>query len=228
MQGELKRKCAYCGKNFIITKKNINEAIYYGNKTYHSKCFVNMCEEKAESNRRNIREKWSDILSSINEIKRNSYNHINPILVKDEVFRFIQDNYNVTVVPTNVWHKLGNIYSGTFKGMSVGIPPEHLLDMWTRKKSELDKIANRNKTIGKKMTTEQRISYDLSVLINKYDGYLKWLEKQKILEADDKNIKQVQPTNIITNITNVKYDYTKINKQNNDNISSLVDDIFED
>lgn len=68
--------------------------------------------------------------------------------------------------------------------MSVGIPPSDLLDMWQRKIDMLNGIAKKNEVKGIHMQPEQRLSYDLSILINKYDSYLRWKEKQKILEAE--------------------------------------------
>lgn len=92
----------------------------------------------------------------------------------------------MTIIPTTVWQKLGNIYNGTFKGMSVGIPPSDLLDMWQRKIDMLNGIAKKNEVKGIHMQPEQRLSYDLSILVNKYDSYLRWKEKQKYLKLRKK------------------------------------------
>ena len=125
-------------------------------------------------------------------------------------------------MPTTVWQKLSDIYNGTFKGMSVGIPPEHLLDMWKRKINMLNGIAYRNKTKGIVMGFDKRINYDLSILINKYDSYLRWLEKQRIIEAE----KAVEKSE---NIVGKSIGYITANKSDrngSDDISVLVDDIF--
>lgn len=221
----IKRKCACCREYFYINKNNVKEAIYYGKNTYHSSCFIDICQKRSKAASKNISEKWSKVLNNIDAIKNKSADHFNNMILKDDIFNFIRDTYDITVVPTVIWRKLDSIYEGTYKGMSCGIPPEHLLDMWTRKIDMLNSLANKNVTQGKKMSTEQRISYDLSVLINKYDSYLKWLEKQKILEAE-KN------TNQSTSIVGQIVDYVSLNNQlddkriDNRNISDLVDDIF--
>lgn len=219
MQG-IQRKCSHCKESFYITKDSINNAIYYDKKTYHSKCFVEMCNQKGNSKRSDVAKKWVDVLNNLEEIKIQSYLFYDCVITKEDIFKFIQDSYGVVVVPTNVWHKLSSIYNGTFKGMSVGIPPKHLLDMWKRKKCELDKIAGRNKAVGKRMTTEQRISYDLSILINKYDSYLKWIERQKIIDAENReNEKNTIITSFVSNAE-------KIVEDDDSDISNLVDDIF--
>lgn len=130
-------------------------------------------------------------------------------------------------MPTRIWHKLGDIYSGAYKGMLVGIPPSHLIDMWKKKMDMLNKLYRKNSITGKKMTTEQRLSYDLSVLINKYDSYLKWLDKQKILEAEKQEVEDnIVTSNFIKNIQ-ANTDVADTEKESND-ISDLVDDIFGD
>lgn len=217
----IKRKCGCCGQDFYISNENIEEAIYYDKKTYHSRCFLDMCSKRSKMKRSDVAQKWLWILENIDSVKRDSYKHLNIAVIKDNVFEFIKSAYDVTIIPTTVWHKIGNIYNGTFKGMSEGIPPEHLLDMWQRKIDMLNGIANRNVTMGKKMSGEQRINYDLSILINKYDSYLKWLDKQKILEVEKETEKN-------ENIVGKTIGYANEHKQvkHSDDISDLVDDIF--
>lgn len=217
----IRRKCGGCGEDFYISNDNIDNAIYYDKKTYHSSCFINICNKRSKMKREDVSQKWNWILKNIESIKRDSTQHLSLAITKENIFDFIKDAYDITIIPTNVWQKLGNIYSGTFKGMSVGIPPEHLLDMWKRKMDMLNGIASRNSTKGITMNIDQRISYDLSILINKYDSYLKWLEKQKILEAE-KEIEKNE--NIVSK--SVGYISQKENNSNSDDISGLVDDIF--
>ena len=87
-----------------------------------------------------------------------------------------------------MWQKLANIYNGTFKGMSVGIPPSDLLDMWQRKIDMLNGFAKKNEVKGIHMQPEQRLSYDLSILVNKYDSYLRWKDRKYLkLRKKQKN-----------------------------------------
>ena len=217
----IKRKCSCCGEDFYISKDNIDDAIYYDKKTYHSSCFINICNKRSQMKREDVSQKWTWVLNHLDSIKQESYEHLKLAVIKEDVFNFIKDAYDITIIPTTVWQKLSNIYNGTFKGMTYGIPPEHLLDMWERKIDMLNGIANRNSTKGKTMNTDQRINYDLSVLVNKYDSYLKWLEKQKILEAE----KEIEKNENIVGKT-IGYVIQKAEKNNSDDISDLVDDIF--
>ena len=217
----IKRKCSCCGEDFYISKDNIDDAIYYDKKTYHSSCFINICNKRSQMKRENVSQKWTWVLNHLDSIKQESYEHLKLAVIKEDVFNFIKDAYDITIIPTTVWQKLSNIYNGTFKGMTYGIPPEHLLDMWERKIDMLNGIANRNNTKGRTMNVDQRINYDLSVLVNKYDSYLKWLEKQKILEAE----KEIEKNENIVGKT-IGYVVQKAEKNNSDDISDLVDDIF--
>ncbi len=217
----LKRKCGCCGENLYINKNNIDDAIYYDKKTYHSSCFINICNKRSQMKREDVSQKWTWVLNHLDSIKQESYEHLKLAVIKEDVFNFIKDAYDITIIPTTVWQKLSNIYNGTFKGMTYGIPPEHLLDMWERKIDMLNGIANRNNTKGRTMNVDQRINYDLSVLVNKYDSYLKWLEKQKILEAE----KEIEKNENIVGKT-IGYVTQKAEKNNSDDISDLVDDIF--
>ena len=224
---QIKRKCGCCGEEFYIGKKNIGNAIYYDKKTYHSSCFTDLCEAKMKNKRRDVVQRWTAILNGLNSIQQKSFEHFNTAIIKEEIYEFIKEEYDITIVPTTVWQKIGNIYAGTFKGMSEGIPPHHLLDMWERKIDMLNATADKNKTRGKSMSVEQRLNYDLSILVNKYDSYLKWLEKQKIIEAENKKAVENRKTEISVSVINAKANEGSL-QQKNDDMSDLVDDIFED
>lgn len=218
----VKRKCACCKDSVCISNNNISEVIYYDKKTYHSKCFLSICEKGIKSNRQDVLAKWTKAFNNMAEIKNQSYSHFIQAITKEEIFEFIKETYSVSIVPSPVWHKLASIYDGTFKGMSEGIPPEHLLDMWRRKIKMLNDIAHNNQLKGKKMTGQQRINYDLSVLINKYDSYLGWLERQKILASQN---------NVVDNdISMTKYigqnAKQHLKQPSKNDISDLVNDIF--
>lgn len=220
-QTQIQRKCGCCKENIYIRNDNIDDAIYYDKKTYHSSCFINICNKRSKMKNKNISQKWIGVLNDLDCIKQKSHEHLGLAVMKESIFDFIKDAYDVTIIPTTVWQKLSDIYNGTFKGMTYGIPPEHLLDMWKRKIDMLNGIADRNITKGIVMNSDKRISYDLSILVNKYDSYLKWLEKQKIIEAE----KEIENNENIVG-KSVGYISQKGNSNNSDDISGLVDDIF--
>ena len=221
----VKRKCACCKADISISTNNLNEVIYYDKKTYHSKCFIEMCEKRSKMKRPDVAEKWKYVLNKLDTIRSESYSHFNIAIIKEAIFMFIKEAYDISIIPTSVWKKLGNIYSGTYKGMGTGIPPEHLFDMWKQKIDMLNTLANNNIKKGRAMALDQRINYDLSVLINKYDKYLKWLEKQKVLEAETK-ISESQNMNSVTRAV-INDKAQDVNENKDDDMTDLVDDIFD-
>ena len=117
---------------------------------------------------------------------------------------------------------MDEIFSGIYKGLSKEIPPEDLLDMWKRKKNELDRINNSNSRKGKNLIGVARINYDLAILLNKYDSYLKWKEDQKLLENEKQNI--------INEANKPKINYDLINKsvEKNKNTSTNINDLLDE
>lgn len=221
----INRKCDCCKKTVYISKNNVDDAIFYDKKSYHRKCFIDICNKRANMKRENVAEKWQWVLRNIENIQIESREHFFKAVDKEEVNQFILEEYDLSIIPSSVWQKLGSIYSGTFRGMSIGISPNELIDMWRRKIDYLNKVANQNVTKGKVMNSEQRINYDLSILVNKYDGYRKWKENQKKLNSNNSNRVEKNKNSLSMSIIN---EASYRNTKNNDaEISDLVDDIFD-
>lgn len=210
------RKCPECGTDVVINYGSM-DAIYYDKKTYHLNCFISVCKKR--SNGKNVtrrKEKWANALADIEKIKEESKNHFKEALAKDDLFYFLLEFYGINIIPSYVWTKIAAINDGSYKGMSIGIPYSHLLDMWKRKQKFLLKLADKNKTKGKELEPAEQLNYDLSVLMNKYDSYLEFLEKEKIRET--KEIKRP--------VVSISTTYKKQEYQKESDISSLIDEIF--
>lgn len=219
----INRKCDCCKETIYINKNNIDDAIFYDKKSYHRKCFIDICNKRAEMKRKSVADKWQWVLKNIEHIFQESKSHYMESIYKEEINQFILSEYDLTIIPSSVWQKLSNIYFGTFRGMSVGIPPDELIDMWRRKIDYLNRVANQNATKGKVMNPDQRINYDLSILINRYDDYKKWKESQMILESDTRYMSNNSSLDInIINEVSMKV----TDKSEEGEISELVDDIF--
>ena len=99
--------------------------------------------------------------------------------------------------------------------------------MFQKQQKNLTKIYMNNVKKGKKMTNIERFNYDLTVIVNKYDSYKQWKEKQKLLRNEEQQEEEY---------LNNRKDFTQI--QNNNNmlensddeteldISSIVNDLF--
>lgn len=194
------RKCKYCDKNIDLkTDKWLKEKKRY----IHKQCLIDREIEKGHSkehidsiieqlvnqyeeeqrmkmqidlNKRKHKEEQK-IKSLEDKEKRKEY--------KTKFVQYIQNTYNLKVLPQYFFIKLSNINNGTYKGLSRGIPYEDLLDMFKRKQKQLDKMAFNKKKYGKEFKNQLgRVYFDIAVIVNQYDSYLKWREKQKKLEIE--------------------------------------------
>lgn len=222
----MKRTCTECGKNIIFSKDTINEVIKFDKLYYHYDCFISTCERKSKKS--NASPKWGKALDSIDKIQQETKDYFincNSDLQKDEVYRFILSNYDIKTVPSYIFIKLDEIYSGKRKGLNCEIPPEDMLDMWKRKMDYLIKLRAKNIALGKNMTAAQQINYDLSVLINKYDSYLKWKEQNKIIEQEVNKVhKDILKTVDLDKLSKITQNQ---NKEDEDDIDCLLEELFD-
>ena len=145
---------------------------------------------------------------------------------QEDLNAFLREEYGSSILgnKSTFWvNHLAPILRGT-QNSQIIIPASDLLYMWKKKLNYLHKQNERLKSKHPDQTFEPMhiASYDLVILVNKYDSYLRWKEKQKILESE-KEIEKSQ------NIVSQSIGYTNIEKDNSndtDNISDLVDDIF--
>lgn len=146
---------------------------------------------------------------------------------KSKFIEYIQNTYSIKVLPKYFFIKLSNINNGTYKGLSRGIPYEDLLDMFKRKQKQLDKLAFNKKRKDNNFTSEiNRIYFDLAVIVNQYDSYFKWKEKQKKLQIE----KTKQDNSILQFVMNEKNKVENghenvLNKEQNLDIDTLLDEI---
>jgi hypothetical protein len=123
----------------------------------------------------------------INGLKEETEKHAFELMIKNHLYKYLQSHYEVVSLPTYIYQKMEDIFNGNWKDMSQPIPACHLLDMFLRRQSDLDKIYHKSKLDG-----VARINYDLAVLIGKYKGYLDWLGKSR--QETEQTAKYVETT----------------------------------
>lgn len=133
---------------------------------------------------------------------------------------FIYREYDVYFLPKHFFINLDKVYKGTYKNLTKPVPVEDLLDMWQQKIDYLNKVAKRNRQMGKKIEGMARINYDLAILLSKYDSYCEWKAK-KASEKQELKQSMTSQTIKITNLIAPKS--AAIN--NNSDISSIIDEI---
>lgn len=141
--------------------------------------------------------------------------------IKLQFTDWLYQEYDVSFLPKQFFINLDKVYKGTYKNLSKPVPLEDLWDMWQKKMPYLLKLHDKNKRSGKDMDSMCRIYYDMSVVLAKYDSYLKWKEEQKLAQVEEKDkaksidIRLDKITNLISNNDN----------SNTLDIDSILDEI---
>jgi hypothetical protein len=216
---KIERPCFICKEymslendNVVCDKKN-NQ-----NQYKHFDCFV-----LKEFNKRGNKLSLEQIKENVLKVQKENEFYIRKMILKDKFWYWIQDVYGIVSIPSYFFVKVDSVVNGGYKGLSINIPMEHLFDMWKRKKQELDKIAMNNVKKGNGINDVGRLDYDLAVLVGKYDSYLKWLEKNKIMEQDEQENKELLKNKIDLSKININ---NNINNKNNElDIINLIDEI---
>lgn len=212
------RKCSICKKE--IDRENQRMLKQSGGYSHYD-CYVSKRKMVANPN-------ITKIMQSANEFEQKAIEYEMGLMEKDDLFQYLMEQYNVTILPQYFFVRMNAYFKGEAQGMSRGIPPVDLLDMWKRQQSYLDRIHHQNETHGKPFTDAMHmINFDLKVLINKYDSYLKWKKKEiavgNYIEKTQENIISQQTSVEVFRQAkiNAKYGYKK--KQTE--LNNILDEI---
>ena len=219
------RKCAACKQQIEIQKSDVRSVIYYKSLYYHKQCFAELAEQKSQA--KGIRgNAWKEALNNIDEIeietKRVLESHWGDKEAKDKLNEYLLSQYDVTAVPDRFWQVAAELSNGFYKKKRCKkVSTQTLLDVWQWGQKNLDKIdvSNKAKHKGPKDGNE-RILYDLAVLVQHIPQFIAWQKKQKAAEIDrEMNRKE-----------DIKVDYNKIKSVSHndglDDISDLLDDLI--
>ena len=215
------RKCSICKEPIYIN--DINEDFFITSKNEvrsytHTNCYIQKQTTKKRSPKT-----IEECQEYIEQCKQNNKAIEKKKSIKNELYEFLFDMYDISYFPQYFYVKMDSIYKGTMKNLSKPVPPEDLLDMWKQKKNYLDKVAEQNRKKGNEIFGVNRVNYDLAILLSKYDSYLKWKEKQKIAIAELSEIKKRDVEKIeYTDVTRPKRVGTTDNKVD---INSMLDEI---
>lgn len=142
----------------------------------------------------------------------------------DKLYDFIYKEYNVSTLPQYVFMQITSLYKGEYTKNTkepLQISIFDLYDMWKRKMDYLKQTYEYNKTHGKDMYGANRVCYDLAILINKYDSYKRWKEKQNAIHEQEKAL--AEQTKKMKAIRQTKSIQTP--SENEIDISDIIDEI---
>lgn len=221
------RKCKICDTERLAKSINLNtdKFIYYNNKYYHYDCFL---KNIFENNKKGLSPE--DIITYVDKKLLNTIESksVRDSIDRDRLVYWIYENYNVTMLSNLFFTKLTNINKGKYSNnITVPISFYDLLQIFIKMKPRLDKINGKNEREGKHFSAQGRIDYDLAIVLNNYDDYVKWKQKQKAKNTQEKQLQEeiksksnIQTDNIVT---------VQRSRQNEDtelNISELLDELF--
>lgn len=202
--------------NFILIRnKNRNEI-------YHPECWCKRVISYRDKSKRLSEEQAIELMPKmIEDSKRQMSNYFQEIKKKDDLFRFLAKNYGAMSFSSWFYIKFNDVFNGTRKGLFCVIPPEHLLEMWRRQMQTLNKIYTNNVSKGKSMTPEQRVLYDLTILVNHYDDFLHFKEQQQAINNENNKYKQEEDLSKYINLNNKNH----FNNQGDD-IGDILDELI--
>lgn len=197
------RKCKLCGL-IMNLEDEIGKTIFENGSFSHSKCYRN----KLENSKRN-KLSPDEIDKKVSSMEQNSLDHINTVIVKNHMYKYFQQKYDIVLIPNQFFMKMESIFDGSFNGLRQPIPPEHILDMFQRGDVILSSIFYKNKIEG-----ISKLNYDLAVLLGKYEKYLEWIKTQ---EEKNKEI-------IHSGKEKINLEVISARKENKESSSNILDD----
>ena len=215
------RKCTKCKQEIEFDLDNISGIVYHGNGFYHSACFVDYCQGRAaESGSPD----WQRYINDMSQFENKAKKRIEYKRSKDDLNDYIIHHYDVAAVPDNFWRVTAELENGSYKKKKCNpVSIATLLDAWKWGQVKLDSINRKNKmnNVGPK-TGEQRIAYDLAILVGKIPVFLKAKAKRDAEEVErqarDKEKTKINYNNIASNVVP--------KSEGLDDISDLLDEFF--
>lgn len=206
------RKCASCSEEIILEKDN---PVLLKKKYYHYDCFI----VKETTKKRNTLT-LDQAESLAKEIIEENKEYINELISKNHLYLWLQKKYELISIPSYIYQKLADINSGNWKDLNRGISSEDLLDMFQRQWTNLQKTYSYNIKKGKKLSPENRLNYDISIIVNKSASYYEWKNKAK-----DQQVEMLETLKSSTPILNFK---RKINTEeivNENDLSQYLEEV---
>ena len=220
------RKCHACGQGIKVKMNNIEGVIYYKHNYYHKECFCKLAEERIKTSRGKSQE-WENALNNIDELEQYTRELLGSRLAyrgtTDDLNNYLLSQYNVVDIPNRFWQVVADLSNGIYKSKRCNkVPTETLLETWKWGQQKLNEIDKYNKANCKgPVNDQQRIPYDLAIIVQKVPAFLTYKEKQKAAEAERE----------ISRKENINIDYSRIKATTNsndglDDISDLLDELI--
>lgn len=214
----LLRKCQACPQPIEIDMSNINNVVFYKTGYYHKTCFCELAKQKANSKRGKPAD-WQYALDNVSGLELVAINRLQYPFIKDSFNEYLLQNYNVVAVPDRLWETVGTLEKGMYKNKKCKpISIKILFEAWQWGQHKLNKINNNNRMNHKGPTNdEERILYDLAILVRKIPNYLAHKAKMDALKAEAK-------TEAASRINYNNVQSAEVKPEGLDDISAMLDE----
>lgn len=211
------RICQHCQHEMLITADNINDVVKYRGKYYHQACFVAYMQTRMAKEPQNA-ERLQSILINIDKLVSSAKSALMQTYNRDALNEYLLQHYTVVGFSGRFWQKVADLANGKYNNRpSIAVGTDELLDMWRWAQKDLDSIYKYNRENGNDMVGENRVHYDLAVVIRKYGEYKQAKSQMKIDAMKYANIKSDK-----LNISKIK----SPTKNTSQDISDILGDIF--
>ena len=220
MSDILERKCGHCKQNIIIERNNISNVLYFDKKYFHNECFPEAVKTKPLT-KAGKPSKWHKALDNIPALERKAKEELEYWWMRDDFNNWLLAHYDIVAPKQAFWAIVCDIENGKFRNKKCNpVPLETIAAAWYWGQKRLDEIDIRNKKNHKgPKNDDDRLLYDLSIIISKIPNYLAHVNKMKALEASTAQAKQ-----------ETKINYANLEKPKNTNqlndIYDLLDEVF--
>jgi hypothetical protein len=226
------RKCRDCDDLINISRFE-NNAIYFQNRYVHIECFIKQ-KLKMKNNKLSREEILKEVLPQLIEdtstkiggLDLDAKNKAKEKLCHEALYNMIHDHYGIKYAPKSLYIKIANVINGKDKRVFQPIPVFHLYDMWEQKMSYLDRIAVRNSNKGVSINGINRVYYDLSIILSKYDSYLNWIQSQDDQRTlFEKRLADKMINEAIDRFNSVNTSKERKQKKENTDMNDLINEI---
>ena len=213
------RKCEACDDPIIINRSSISNIILYKEKYYHKDCFIARATRLA-ARKTQYAQEWQQALDNLPTLEAEATNKLTFYFERDDLNKYLLEYYNLTEIRSTFWTVISDLYSGIYRGKRCKeITPKEILELWKWGQKNLDTIAVRNKMNNRgPKDGEQRLRYDLAILLKHRIQFQKYLEQKDIAQNEMKE-----------NIPYDNIDISRIGKspiRTKRDLSDIADDIL--
>jgi len=215
----MKLKCNYCdptvkkgGKQIksIDTERDDFIREPSTKKYYHTECY-----KLHLKNRKRMRDDEIQLLVSERLVAREQ--ELKEAIEKDQFFQWMMDYYNANL-PSYFYMKVNSIRTGKHKLIKEPVDYATLLDIYQHMANYLDKLA-----LKKQLSINDRMNYDLAVVIGNLGDYRRYKAKQLASEVESSDIeKRLEDRKIIEQISKKH----ESNKRDEFDITDVIDELL--